>query len=286
MILPIKELRGKKPTISGENTDIYYLNNGLLVKRLKKLDLKQSEYLLRKLQYIKTIKNIEGLNLPVDIILTEYSQTAGYVERVIPGIVEGTTLNFEDYWKEHFTELTLAEISNYILQVNGIVNKCHQAGIINPDLSSKGNVLYDTISGKVYLTDYHDMQIEDMPSKSLSSNIYFDTILYSRKYRSENLWTKNIDSFIIAMRYLYYTTGYSFQDAKEKGYPAAKYREILEKAGLTNTLYAKYMASLYDNYKDNLDIEDSIMELEEQYVLEKLDKPLEKGQIRKFIKIK
>lgn len=282
MMLLDKNLTNKTPDITGENTEIYFLDNNLLLKKFKKLDLKKEEYLLKKYEYAKKIGRIEGLSLPIDIFNPQ-DRIEGFIEEIIPGTLEKTTVSFEEYWKNSFRRLSLIDINKYMLQVIDIVDKCHKVGIINPDLSGNGNVLFDKRTQKVYMTDYHDMQVLDIPSNNLSKNIYYDTILYSPKYKKNGLWTNNIDLFTLAIRYLYYTTGYNILMIENTPFPAGKYLEIINNVGLWDTKFKDLLLSLYDNYSQNLELKEAILELEENYYLEPI-KNFEIGQIRKFKK--
>lgn len=93
-----------------------------------------------------------------------------------------------------------------MLKVCNAIEECHKNKIVNPDLSSGGNVLYHQGTKKVYLTDYQDMQVGEIATHAISDFIAIDPILLKSKYIHGDRYSPNIDLYTLAIRYFYYTT--------------------------------------------------------------------------------
>ncbi len=277
MFIKMQELNQKVPDIKGENSNIYYLSKLYLAKRfLKCYDMKK-EYKLQRYEKAKAMSRITGLSLPTDILETEKG-FCGYIEPVIPGTFSNDLIDFGDFVNENRYNITLEQISSYIIKCLEIVEQCHDNGIVNPDMSTLGNVKYNKSNGEVYYTDYQDMQVSDIPTSVISSFIALDPIMKTPKYYNNNngFYTPNIDLYTLAIRFFYYSSKINVPRAIN-GY---NIKQLLEIAGISDTYFGECMRILYDPNKDNLNIKEAIIELCSEYRLT----PFKQGEARKFVR--
>ncbi|MCM1053840.1 MAG: hypothetical protein NC483_07710 [Ruminococcus sp.] len=272
MIIPMCELNAMHPEISTKRLSIYYLNSMLIAKRFQHLNDYQRRCLLEKYNYAKEIGPIEGLNLPIDLLETEKG-ICGYIE---PKIGE-EYCNFVDYYNLHNNEITLDAITKYILAVCTIVEACHKHNIVNPDMATGGNVLYNSENGNVLLSDYHDMQVGNLRTDNISSFVAFDPILSTPKYFNGGLYSKNIDLYTLAIRYFYYATKLNVPKTRAVH---GDMEYLLNIAGISSTLFADCFRALFNPNIDNLNIEEAIKELNDSYIISEF-KP---GVPRRFLK--
>ncbi len=276
MLIPMKELDAKKPDISGERTKIYYLNNNLLAKKFLNLNNFKKQEIFQKYEYAKNITELEQVSLPIDILETEKG-FCGYIENILPGFQNNELILFGNYCNEHKESVTLDEITSYFLKVCEIINKCHKNNIIIPDLASEGNVLFNQTNNKVYLVDYHDMQVNNIPSYVSSSFIDIDPIINSQKYYNRLIYNYNIDFYTLAIRYFYYTTHINIPKARLY---KVDLESILKITQINDTHFANCIRRLYDPNIENIDISESIIELNKNYTLSKF----KAGEPRIFLK--
>lgn len=276
MKMSMKDLNAMTPDIRGKKVSLYYLNSSLLAKRFLGLSDYEKRMKVARYEYSKTTTGITALNLPVDILETERG-FAAYVEPIIPGTLEGEITTFCDYLNEHRYDITLDEITNYILMVADAVAECHKNKIVNPDMASDGNVLYHKEAGKVYLTDYQDMQVGSIDSPAVSDFIVTDPILRDSKYTQGDRYSPNIDLYTLAIRYFYYTTKLNLPRAAmfQVGID-----EILRGSGIEHTEFAECLRTLYNPNKENMDIRGPIEDINKQYVISKF----KQGEPRHFIR--
>ncbi len=276
MLIPMKELDAKKPDINGERTKIYYLNNNLLAKRFLNLNNFKKREIFQKYEYAKNITELNQVSLPIDILETEKG-FCGYIENTLPGFQNNELILFGNYCNEHKESVTLDEITSYFLKVCEIINKCHKNNIIIPDLASEGNVLFNQTNNKVYLVDYHDMQVNNIPSYVSSSFINIDPIINSQKYYNRLIYNYNIDFYTLAIRYFYYTTHINMPQAMLY---KVDLESILKITQINDTHFANCIRKLYDPNIENIDISESIIELNKNYTLSKF----KVGEPRIFLK--
>lgn len=276
MLIQMKDLNTKKPDISGKLTNIYYLNNNLLAKRFLHLNNLRKQEVFEKYEYSKNITGLDQVSLPIDTLETE-NGFCGYIENILPGFRNNELILFADYYNAHKDSVTLNDITTYFLKVCELINKCHKNNIIIPDLASGGNVLFNQKNNKVYLTDYHDMQVNDIPSHTYSSFIAMDPIINSPKYYKGLLYNSNIDFYTLAVRYFYYATHINIPKAMLY---KTDIESILRMAKINNTHFANCIRMLYDQNIDNIDISEPIIELNENYTLS----GFKAGEPRVFLK--
>ena len=277
MLIPMKELNAKIPDLKSERTSIYYLNDSLLIKRFNRLNDIEKRDKLKRFEYIDTFSQIDGLSLPVDILETEKS-FCGYVENILPGFLEGNLTDFSDYYNSNRESMTLEVITSYILKCCDIVAECHKNDIVIPDMASVGNVLFDKVNKMVYFTDYQDMQVKDISTNAQSSFIVIDPVINDSKYQNGSFYSKNIDLYTLAIRYVYYATKINLPAYMHYKYGDLDY--LLYQSGLADTYFGECIRVLYNKDKDNLDIREAIVDLNEKYEISKW----EKGKSRVFIK--
>lgn len=275
MFIKMQELNRKFPDIRGENSNIYYLSELYLAKRFLRCYDMQKEYKFQKYERAKYMTGLEGLSLPIDILETE-DGFCGYIEPVIPGTFSSDLIDFGDFVNDNRYSITLEQISIYVIKCLEIVKKCHNNGIVNPDMSTLGNVKYNKSNGNVYYTDYQDMQVLDIPTPIVSSFIATDPILQSPKYYNNGFYTPNIDWYTLAIRFFYYVSKINVPRAIN----AYDIKELLEFAGISNTFFGDCMRVLYDPNKDNLDIREAIIQLCNEYKLT----PFKQGEVRKLVR--
>jgi len=276
MKMPISVLNSMVPNVKGKKVSLYYLNSSLLAKKFLGLSDYEKRMKVERYEYGKKTTGITALNLPVDILETERGFEA-YVEPIIPGTLEGELTTFCDYLNEHRYDITLDEITNYILLVANAVEECHKNKIVNPDMASDGNVLYHKGAGKVYLTDFQDMQVGSIGTKAISDFIVTDPILSKPKYTQGDRYSKNIDLYTLAIRYFYYATKLNLPRAAMFG---VSFDDILRGTGIEHSELAKCIRRLHNPNKDNIDIRGPIEEINKRYVISKF----KEGEPRHFIR--
>lgn len=276
MLIPMKELNDMTANIEGIRTSIYFLNEYYLVKRFNRLNSREKWDKEARYNLSREFNDLENISLPCDILETEKG-FCGYIEKVIPDYFSGNLGHFGDYVNDNKYFLTLEEITDYILKVANIIEKCHKHEIVVPDLASDGNVQFNKETKEVWLLDYQDMQVKNIKTSYHSSFIENDPIINFDKYYHDGLWTTNIDLYTLAIRYFYYATKINMPNASLTGH---KPEEYLALVGISDTYFAECLRRLYDLNQDNLDIRDAIIELNQKYTIS----PFVPGQARKFIK--
>ena len=276
MLIPMEELNSRKPDIVGSNAKIYFLDDELLAKRFVRMKDYEKKDRLRRYEHAKTVTDLDELSLPVDILETERG-FCGYIEKIIPGMFDGNLETYSDHYNKHSHDITLDDITAYMSKVCSAVDKCHKNGIINPDMASNRNVLFNPKTRDIHLIDYHDMQVGNITTEAISSFISFDPIIRSEKYYKNGIYTPNIDLYTLAIRFFYYATKIDVPRSSEHHY---NIEELLDMAGISDTSFAECMRTLYNPRIDNLDIRESITELSENYKLSEF----RRGHIRKLIK--
>lgn len=268
-------LNTREEDMKGANTKIYFLNEKLLAKRFIGLNDIERRKKFERYEYAKDIKNISNISLPIDILETEKG-FCGYIENIIPGTHENKLINFGDFVNNHKYDLKLSDIVAYILKCASIIDECHKNKIVIPDLSTGGNVLYNTDNKEVHFIDYQDMQVGDIKTNAISSFILLDRVLKLEKYYSNGLYSPNIDLYTLAVRFFYYATKINVPRA------SIEYNidQLLEMSGIQDTLFAECMRTLYNPNTDNMDIKDAIIELGNNYELTKF----KQGEVRRLIK--
>lgn len=263
MYISTKELNAKTPDISRKTTSIHFLDDTTIAKQFLLDDIDKIRLYYKKALCYLEIGKKEGLYYPFDILETE-NGFCGYIEPMIPGTKEKSVMPFVDYYNMNPNQITLQTITNYILSVIDTTEKCHEYGIVNPDLCSDGNVLFNPITQKAYVTDYQDMQVKDIPTDAFSRFYAADPFIPTPKYRQGDLWTPNIDWYIIAIRYLYFATRINLPEAILR--KLATLDEFLEMMNLSNTMFGEYLRTVYNLEKENtVEIKDAIIALANEY---------------------
>lgn len=263
MLIPMSELNGMKPDISKEMCSIYFLDNGLLLKRFNRLYGMEKFYKFRRYEYARDIKGLEAVSLPIDVLETEKG-FCGYVEKAKQGVLDGTFCQAADFINENKYTLTLDWVTQYILGLSEVVDKCHEHGIIIPDLASKGNVYFEPNTMEFWLGDFQDMQVKDVAYTGISDFIAKDPVIVTKKYMDCGLCTENIDLYTITVLYLYYATKVNLPRAIGAGYPL---EDIIGMVGLQGSEFADCLRKLYDPNGDNFDIKNVIVDLNDKYVV-------------------
>lgn len=264
MLIPMKELNRMSPNYDGKRTSIYFLENGIVLVRFKHLNDSQKRDLFKKYEYVKDT-NIRGLITPYDILETEKG-FCGYVEKCVPNIDKKHVYEFQDYVNEYRYSVSLDMITDYFLSCSDIIEEAHKEDIVNPDLCTGQNCYYDFHKKEATFVDFHDMQVKDIESKGYSDFIAIDKVIYSKKYHKGELWTPNIDYYILAIRYFYYATKINLPRVAAMGMDI---NEIINMANIKGTKFADVLKILYDQNKDNENIKDAIIELNKNYKLSK-----------------
>lgn len=276
MLIPMDELNKMKPTYESKKTSIYFLPDGNVLIRFKHLNNSEKKLLLKKYEYVHDT-NIKGLMTPYDILETERG-FCGYVEKCVPHIGTKRVGEFQDYVNENRYKISLKDITDYFLSCSDNVNAAHEEGIINPDLCSANNCYYDFRKKQAIFVDFHDMQVKDIPSKGLSDFIAGDKHIFGKKYGNGNLWTENIDYYILAIRYFYYTTKINIPRAARL---KIDMQELIDMAKINGTHFADILLTLHDQEKPNEDIKDAIIELNKNYKLGRFEPNVPREFIKK-----
>lgn len=274
MFIPESELNNRKPNIDRLKSSIYYLDDRTLAIKFINLSILEKDHILWKYEYSFGIKPLEPVILPSDILETE-DGFCGLIEDRVPIGIDKNIVSFSEYAVKNRLNITLNDITKYILAVCNAVELCHEKNIINPDMATNRNVLYNIETGKVYFIDYHDMQVKDIPSK-INTPITGDPITSTSKYLENGLWNANIDLYTLAIRYFYYTTRVFLPDAiRHKPIDI-----ILKHAGICDTEFADCIRALYNANINNKDIRNAIITLNNEYELSRY----KNNKSRTFIK--
>lgn len=290
MSMNIKELEGKEPDYNGTKVQIYYLDESKLAKIFKlppnasQKDKKQLPKKLKKIySFAQSIGEIEHVSLPVDQVLSN-NRICGFIENQIPGVKEQETKQFTDYYNAHRYQITIEEITDYFLSLADIVEECHQHQIVIPDLSSTGNVFYNSNTKRVDLVDFHDMQLGNIKTDTISGSIASDPVLMQPKYYRNGIYSPNIDYYTLAIRYFYLITKINIPDSRLVNFynndSDNDVEDYLSATGISETAFGECMRDLYNPTHDNQDIREAIQELAQEYDLS----PFEIGRPRKLIK--
>lgn len=275
MLISMQDLNSRKADIECEHSKIYFLSEYFLAKRFLSYSEKQEDYRLQRYEKAKKIVGLNNVSLPIDTLDTEKG-FCGYIEPVIPGTCTDDLVLFGNIVTEQRCTITLDYITNYILKCANIVANCHKNGIVNPDMCTGGNVLYNKSNGEVYFTDFQDMQVDDIPTNIISDFITKDPILYTSKYYDGDMYSPNIDWYSLAIRFFNFATKINVPRA----ITSYSIDELLDIAGIADTSFGECMRTLYNPHKDNLDIREPIKELCKEYKLT----PFRPGEPRNLIK--
>ncbi len=260
MFVPLKEMNKMVPHYDGKRTSVYVLDDGTVLVKFKNLDEFDKKQMLKKYEYVKGRK-IKGVITPNDIFVTEEG-FGGYVEDYIENI--GTMMSFQDYFNMYHGNVSLDRITDYFISCADLVTECHKEGIVNPDMCSDNNCLYNFEKKEVSFIDFHDMQVKDVSTTVLAGFIVLDRIIFTSKYREGDFWKDNIDYYILAIRYLYYTTNVNVPMEIALGLNIS---DIIEQVNLGGSYFAEVLRILYDHNKENLNINEAIMDLNDNYTL-------------------
>lgn len=275
----MKELNAMTPDIENEHSNIYFIEDDKVIKRFKKLDDQVKRTILKKYIYVKDHNiQIDYMSLPIDILETEKGFCA-YIEKAIPGSKEKGLMHYSDYLNEHLMTITLEDIIDYILKVCDVVQNCHEYNIINPDMCSGHNVSFDPTTRSIYFTDFQGMQVGEITTPNINSFIAQDPILNDPKYYANNLYSKNIDLYTLAVRFFYYATKINIPRCIPGGYDI---EYVLKLTNFEKTLFAECMRRLWDKNKDNLDIREALLELKDNYEIS----GFKQGETRRLIEKK
>lgn len=263
MFIKMKELNARKADIESSHKKIYYLDDKLLAKRFLHLNQKEKKELQEKLEYAQGIK-IKGVSIPIDKLETEKG-FCGYIEEILPGSIDNKLINYTDYYNEHRYDIELSDITSYILECNGIVDECNENDIVNPDMCSEGNVLFNQNTRDVYYTDYQGMQVGNIKTNNISDFIAFDPILNEEKYIKDDLYSKNIDLYTLTIRCFYYMT--KINVPRVMNARIFTIEELIKMANIDGTYFADCLRILHDKEKNNEDIKEALKELNEKYAM-------------------
>lgn len=191
----------------------YDLNNGQILKLIKpKEDMKTAlqygryeefiKELFKKLQLSKEF-NIAALVLPNTIYFNKKDELIGYTMPKIKGDTIDNVLS----------KITSLELYSKIFEIliDNVI-ALNEEGIILPDLANTSNILISKNLEKIHFIDYDGMQVQDSPSFVMSGllNHKNNPMLNDRKYRKNDLFTKNLDKLSLLLIFVYYTTGKNF----------------------------------------------------------------------------
>lgn len=263
MFIKMKELNARKADIKSGRKKIYYLDDKLLAKRFLHLNQKEKKSLEEKFEYAKEIR-IKDVSLPIDKLETE-NGFCGYIEEILPGSIDNKLINYTDYYNEHRYDIELSDITSYILECERIVDECNNYDIVNPDMCSDGNVLFNPDTRDVFFTDYQGMQVGDIKTSNISDFIAFDPIFNNKKYIKDDLYNKNIDLYTLTIRCFYYMTKINLPRVMRSRIFTIE--ELIGMANIDGTYFADCLRILYDPDKDNEDIREALKELNERYTM-------------------
>lgn len=276
MFKPLKELNRMTPYLETKRTYIYLLEDGSIALRFKHLSDYDKKIFVKKYEYAKGIGEIKGLIIPFDILETEKGFAAYIEKNIYEGLDKDSYMAFADYYNAHH-EITLDKISRYMYNCAVVANQATEAGIVIPDMPTGGNVLYNPESDEVVFLDYHHMQVGDIPAEAVNSFVVSDPILYTPKYSSRDMWKEELNSYMIAIRYFYYSTKLSIPRNLERG---SEIEDLIDHAGAKNSPLGDYLKIVYDQNKKNEDISEVITEMNNNYVISEY----KASQSRRFIK--
>lgn len=276
MFIDSKTLDSKTPDIKCQNSNIYFLSEYYLIKKFLTNHSNIMKRHLSRYEKAKQMGQIEGLVTPIDILETE-NGFSGYIEPIIPGTLSNQITQFSEIVNERRHTITIDEIAEYFLKCKKIIDNCNKNGIINPDMCSSGNVLYNKLTKQVSFVDYNDMQVGTICSESYSSFLSSkNPILETKKYFDGEMYTKNLDIYSLTIRAFYYMTKINLPRA----IGSYDINELLKLANMQQTTFGDCVRVLYDPNRNNLDITEPLNELCKEYKLATFIP----GQVRKIAK--
>lgn len=276
MFKPLKELNRMTPYLETKRTYIYLLDDGSIALRFKHLSDYDKKMFVKKYEYIKDKGEIKGLITPFDILETEKGFAAYIEKNIYEGVDKDSYMAFADYYNAHH-EITLDKISQYIYNCAEVANQATEAGIVIPDMPTGGNVLYNPDTDEALFLDFHHMQVGDLASEAVNSFVASDPILCTPKYSSRDMWKEELNSYMIAIRYFYYSTKLSLPRNLVRG---SLLDDIIDHTGAKNTPLGDYLKIVYDQNKKNEDIREVITEMNNNYVISEY----KESQVRRFLK--
>lgn len=235
-------------------SDYYHNNLSEQSKRLyHKLDEKCKKDRILKLKDAKYYKNIDGLVIPKKLIIDKNNKIIGYTMNKVNGI---SLINWDD------DNFNLDKYTCLFYNLDELIKKLNDKGIISPDLLTDGNILIN--DNKPVLLDYDDMQIGKYSTCSISSNIGNDIDIAKPKYIKNNgLFTTNIDKRSLLIAYFIYTFNIDLNKIKNAEYIDDIFRTI----NLNNDSLEGKVYDLFNDNKDNSYLGDDILKINNNYDL-------------------
>lgn len=200
--------------LSGDNnpyTEVYRLNSGRIFKALKltpngKVNPSLSymhfyNSFCHKLGQADSLRDVDSLVLPDEI------------SRQDNGVVRGYFYSYDDtpdisaFFDKNPNR---DEIGIYFEKLLDTLELLHERKVIAPDLITSSNVLYDSSTGDVRLIDYDGLQIENIPTNAISSELFYrrNRILRNKKYSKPNgIYNTEIDNLSLFVFYLQRLSG-------------------------------------------------------------------------------
>ncbi|MDD2180969.1 MAG: hypothetical protein PHW32_01215 [Bacilli bacterium] len=268
---------------SGSEAIIIELEDGSILKLFDRFKLQnQLEYEKfifvkeTKVRISKKFKEINSISLPEKIVYDNND----FVVYTMDKINDDT---FSNFFNKNIQNQTIEVIAKYCYNLEKEVKKCHEKGIIIPDLLTRGNVRYNPDSEKVTLIDYDGFQIENLPTRDISSLIrpYYNSWLFDKKYYNGHLFDSNIDKLSIIIYFLLYTTNINVADQTITKNKIKCVSDILDFVELDDEAMRYKILKLYDMNNDNEYLDKDLLRISNLYNLEKHD---EISKIRKFVK--
>lgn len=255
------------PISESETSAIYPYGDEVLklfeISYLKQFEKQQID-LEAKIKCAKELTSFEQLVLPTAICYDEYQNFVGYT---MPKI-EGISMPELERSKTLFEQGNLYQYGLSHLQLEKMVKKGHELGIIFPDLGTGSNLIFSDGSWK--LIDYDGLQIQNHGVLEMSSLLGNPMQYENNKYKRRGLYTKELDKK--SLIYLYFLNTFNIDlNAVGKYDPAlqrtVRLKDIFQMIGLEDERIMKKVEALYQRKEENPFLEDDVLRLASEYQL-------------------
>lgn len=184
-----------------DNSRVEVIKDGdFVIKRYKNLSIKQNQILLAKMEARHKYSDIDGIILPID-----YTMVNGRVNEMITPYIDKPDF----YVSLNHPVYDLKTITLVMENLQNLIKKGNDKGLIFTDLVSEGNLKYDPITNKPYIIDYDGYQVDNIPATSISSYLRVPQFT-TKKYYKNGLYTRNSDLMQLLLRWYSLCTGLNF----------------------------------------------------------------------------
>ena len=210
---------------------------------------------------------------------------------ILPSSIVYSNKYFAGYLMPYFDGIAIYDchkcyVSPYRLmetyhKLENIIKSCRN--IVFPDLLTEGNILISD-ELEIKLIDFDGLQIYNYSTPFFSRNIGDESIYNGTKYRSNDLYTKQLDIKSLIYLYMKFLLGVDmdildkFQGVEQK----RKLNSFINDLGIDNDNLVHKIYDLYSDSEENIYLGDTVDEIYENY---RTDMVLENGRyVKKLVR--